>query len=137
MKNKIKILIVIIIISIPIGISAQSSSRSNSTWYAPKSANTIENPLKNDGNSIKKGKKMFNQLCSVCHGFNGKGDGIAGSALIPKPANFTTKTFQSQTDGAIFWKLAEGRTPMASYKDIISEKERWDLVNYMRTLNKN
>jgi hypothetical protein len=66
----------------------------------------------------------------------GKGDGMGGAGLTPKPSNLTSDAVQSQTDGAIFWKITEGRTPMASYKASIPEKKRWQLVNYMRTLKK-
>ena len=105
-------------------------------WVAPASADKIENPFKNDASSIKKGQKTFVQLCIICHGNKGKGDGIAGAALNPKPANFTLTSFQSQSDGAIFWKMTEGRAPMASYKEILKREERWNLVNYLRTLKK-
>lgn len=107
-----------------------------STWKAPKSADAIENPCKGDEVATKEGKKTFDQLCFVCHGTKGKGDGVAGAALTPKPANFTKETFFSQTDGAIFWKLTNGNPPMASYKDILTEKQRWQLVNYLRTFKK-
>ena len=73
-------------------------------------------------------------MCFVCHGPKGKGDGMAGAGLTPKPTNLTTEEFQSQSDGAIFWKITEGRAPMASYKTSIPEKKRWEIVNYIRTL---
>mgnify|MGYP003109959153 FL=1 len=73
-------------------------------------------------------------LCFVCHGPKGKGDGMGGAGLTPKPTDLTTEEFQSQSDGAIFWKITEGRAPMASYKTSIPEKKRWELVNYLRTL---
>jgi mono/diheme cytochrome c family protein len=107
-----------------------------STWKAPKSSDAIENPLKGDVAATKKGKQMYAQLCVICHGAKGKGDGIAGATLNPKPANFTKEAFFSQTDGAIFWKLTNGNAPMAAYKDLISETERWQLVNYLRALKK-
>lgn len=109
---------------------------SQSTWETPESANEIINLLKNDAIATKKGKKIYTQLCVICHGNKGKGDGIAGMALNPKPTSFITKAFSSQTDGAIFWKIAEGNAPMAAYKDLISEEERWQLINYIRTFKK-
>ncbi len=107
-----------------------------STWKAPKDADQLTNPLSNDAASIKKGKKIYIQMCVICHGAKGKGDGIAGSSLSPKPANFTLNEVQKQTDGAIFWKLTEGNTPMAAYKEILTETQRWEVVNYIRTLKK-
>jgi len=117
-----------------IAVLFSTSITAQSTWKAPKSADEISNPLKNDIVATKKGKKMFIQLCVICHGAKGKGDGIAGMALNPRPASFITKAFSSQTDGALFWKIAEGNAPMAAYKDLISEEEHWQLINYIRTL---
>ena len=73
-------------------------------------------------------------LCVVCHGAKGKGDGVGGAGLTPKPTNLTSAEFQAQTDGAIFWKIQTGRSPMASYETSIPEKKRWEIINYIRTL---
>jgi len=106
------------------------------TWVAPKSADTLENPLKDNKDAIKKGKKLYASMCVICHGFKGKGDGVAGAALSPRPANFTSKKVQAQTDGALFWKMTNGNPPMASYKSILTKEQRWQLVNYLRTFGK-
>ncbi|MBJ7882595.1 c-type cytochrome [Gelidibacter salicanalis] len=103
-------------------------------WVAPASADKIVNPLKDDANAAASGKKLYKAMCSVCHGPKGKGDGMAGAGLTPKPTDLINETFQSQSDGAIFWKIAEGRAPMASYKSSIPEKKRWEIINYIRTL---
>lgn len=105
-------------------------------WVAPTSADKIVNPLKGDANSAANGQKLYKVLCVICHGAKGKGDGAAGAGLTPKPTNLTTTEFQSQTDGAIFWKIKEGRSPMASYETSIPEKKRWEIINYIRTLKK-
>lgn len=105
-------------------------------WVAPSSADALKNPFANNEDATKKGKKLYNQFCSICHGDKGKGDGIAGVALTPKPGNFTTDKVQSQTDGAIFWKIRTGNPPMAPYKDIIKDDEIWALINYIRTFSK-
>lgn len=103
-------------------------------WKAPPEADKLKNPLVGKEEAIKGGKKIFATMCAICHGEKGKGDGIAGAALNPKPTNFTNTTFHSQSDGSIFWKITEGRAPMASYKATLSEEKRWQLVSYIRTL---
>ena len=105
-------------------------------WVAPPSADTIKNPLKGNAQSADEGKKLYAQNCAVCHGDKGKGDGIAAAGLNPKPANHTSEKVQMQTDGAIFWKMTTGRPPMASYATTLSVTQRWQLVNFMRTLKK-
>jgi len=103
-------------------------------WVAPASADKIVNPLKGDANAAASGKKLYKVMCFVCHGPKGKGDGVGGAGLTPKPTDLTSDAVQSQTDGAIFWKIAEGRAPMASYKSSIPENKRWEIINYIRTL---
>uniref|UniRef100_UPI001C3E5745 c-type cytochrome n=1 Tax=Picosynechococcus sp. (strain ATCC 27264 / PCC 7002 / PR-6) TaxID=32049 RepID=UPI001C3E5745 len=39
---------------------------------------------------VEKGKTIFQTTCATCHGTEGKGDGIAGATLNPKPRNFTS-----------------------------------------------
>ena len=115
-----------------IGINSHAQEK----WVAPASADEIVNPLKGDANAADSGKRTYKMLCVVCHGAKGKGDGVGGAGLKPKPTDFTSAEVQAQTDGALFWKLEEGRSPMASYKTAIPEKKRWEIINYIRTLKK-
>jgi mono/diheme cytochrome c family protein len=112
------------------------SNDQNGVWKAPKEADDLKNPFVDNTAELVKGKKLYNQMCAVCHGTKGKGDGVAGGALNPKPTNFMLASVQAQSDGALFWKLSEGRTPMASYKNTLKEDQRWQLVNYLRTFKK-
>lgn len=105
-------------------------------WIAPPEAKKLANPLKENANATEAGKKLFQKQCYICHGTKGKGDGVAGMSLNPRPANLTSDKFQSQTDGEIFWKTTTGRNSMPSYKNTLSEEQRWQLVNYIRTLSK-
>jgi mono/diheme cytochrome c family protein len=105
-------------------------------WKAPKEADALKNPLKESTEASLAGQKLYNNMCAICHGNKGKGDGMGGMSLKPRPTNITTAKTQLQTDGAIYWKITEGRAPMASYKTILSEEQRWQLVNYIRKLKK-
>jgi len=118
----------IALVSFVYGVRAQSG------WQAPPEADKLVNPLKGDAKSIEKGKEIYQRLCASCHGQTGKGDVPAMQALNPKPSDLTSSAVQQQTDGAIFWKISEGRGLMAAYKNILSEEERWALVNYIRKL---
>ena len=105
-------------------------------WVAPASTDQIINPLKEDANASLSGKKIYKMMCSVCHGPKGRGDGMAGAGLTPRPTDLTSDAVQSQTDGAIYWKIATGKAPMAGYETSIPEKKRWEIINYIRTLKK-
>lgn len=114
----------------------KSGSINDDDWAAPKSADLLKNPYKGKVEAAKEGKKLYLKLCNICHGNKGKGDGIAGLSLKPRPTDFTLEKVQRQTDGAIFWKLSKGKSPMAAYEKILKEEERWKLVNYIRVLGK-
>jgi mono/diheme cytochrome c family protein len=105
-------------------------------WTAPKSADTLKNPFINNADATAKGMTLFTKMCVVCHGSKGKGDGIAGVNLHPRPENLTAAYIQKQSDGAIFWKITNGKPPMASYKKPLTATQRWTLVNYIRELGK-
>jgi len=106
-------------------------------WKAPTSAKTLENPLvkfKGNAKITNLGKSLYTQQCATCHGDSGLGDGSAARYLQKSPTNLTTKKFQSQTDGEIFWKIVNGNSPMPTFNDMLTEKKIWIVVNYLRTL---
>jgi mono/diheme cytochrome c family protein len=109
--------------------------QSNDQWQAPSAADTLENPYElDDKQIINGGQELYLMLCASCHGENGNGGGGAGQAFDPPPSDFTTERVQKQSDGALFWKLSEGNPPgMLSYKKMLSEDERWQIVTYLRT----
>lgn len=114
---------------------AVSESFGQDPWIAPESAINMRNPIASDASSIKSGGKIFQSVCWTCHGATGVGDGPAATGLNPKPGNLKSDAFQAQTDGAIFWKISEGRGAMSAYKTALTTTQRWQLVNYLRTLN--
>lgn len=99
-------------------------------WVAPPDAKATKNTVKGVGSA----KKAIDTNCVSCHGPMGKGDGPAAAALPPpKPANWTADAVQKQTDGELFWKISNGRGAMPPWKHL-PDKERWDLVSYVRSL---
>ena len=99
-------------------------------WVAPPEAKSLKNPVTGVGDA----KKAVETNCVTCHGASGHGDGPAAAALPPpKPANWTSAAVQKQSDGEIFWKISNGRGAMPPWKHL-PEKERWEIVNYIRTL---
>ena len=134
-KNKLSIAIVITGGCVML-MSTTLIKQNTTPWVAPKDADVVLNPVQNNPDAAAAGKKLYSQYCAVCHGDKGKGDGIAAASLNPKPADHTSDKVQSQSDGAIFWKMTTGRPPMASYAKSLTETQRWQLVDYIRTLKK-
>lgn len=102
-------------------------------WLAPAEATQARSPVRNAGAALDEGRKIYLDRCADCHGRKGRGDGDGGSDLDPVPTNFTNRKVQEQTDGALFWKITEGRRPMPGYARKLSEEQRWQLVHYLRS----
>lgn len=106
-------------------------------WPVPAADKAKKNPVPSSAESIKAGKELWSTYCKSCHGTKGLGDGTKAAQLKTEPGDFSLPSFQSQTDGEMFYRLSEGRDDMpASKKKVPDEEDRWNLVNFMRTLKK-
>src|SRR5258708_26717461 len=106
-------------------------------WVAPDDARKVKNPIPATPENLAAAETLFQDNCVLCHGEKGVGDGPGAKTIKVKPANFADKQLMSaETDGSLFWKMSEGRGPMPSWKDDLTDKERWLLVNYIRKLGK-
>jgi mono/diheme cytochrome c family protein len=108
-------------------------------WVVPARAVRKENPLAADSKSQAAGRELFIAACLPCHGPSGKGDGPAAAALERdgkpvRPGNLSDSKMRQETDGALFWKISEGRSPMPVFQEALTEEQRWQIVTYVRTL---
>src|SRR6266851_8381527 len=106
-------------------------------WVVPDDAKKVKNPIPPTQETLAAAEQLFTDNCVLCHGEKGMGDGPGAKTIKVKPANFTdAKVMAAETDGSLFWKMSNGRGPMPSWKDTLSDKERWELVGYIRKLTK-
>ncbi len=106
-------------------------------WNPPERANQLQNPVPAAPESVAAGKQLYADHCLSCHGVNGDGRGERAEKLNVAPADLrNAEAIGKETDGMVFWKISEGHRPMPGYKNRLSETERWELVNYVRTLGK-
>jgi len=87
---------------------------------------------------IEKGKTLYSTGCASCHGNEGKGDGIAGTSLNPKPRNFTDPNGwkNGSTITGIYKTLQEGITgsAMPSFSTL-SPEDRFDIIHFIHTFS--
>lgn len=105
-------------------------------WVAPAYADTLVSPYLIEPLTLPQGQEVYTIYCASCHGHQGKADGIGTKDLKVKPLRFQDKKVSSQTNGAIFWKIREGRGDMPSFKDRLSEEQKWQMVEYIRDISK-
>jgi mono/diheme cytochrome c family protein len=102
--------------------------------YIPGMGDPV-NPIPVDEVSVERGRILYSVNCAMCHGATGEGNGVVGGALINPPANLTGEVTQSKSDGTLFLTLSNGiEGKMPALNENLSVRDRWDLVNYMRTL---
>lgn len=131
--KKYRIPAILIVFVFLFATNVQSQSRK---FPSPPAADTIKNRVKADEYSIAAGKTFYTRFCVTCHGEKGKGDGAAAAGLSKPPADHTSAFVQNQSDGALYWIISMGNNPMPFYRKTLTETQRWQVVNYMRTLKK-
>ena len=95
------------------------------------------NPVTSDETSLARGEQLFKINCTQCHGPIGMGDGVIGTFFQFKPANLTVPVVQNKSDGAIFLVISSGVPGrMPPLNENLTVRDRWDIVNYLRTLKK-
>lgn len=110
------------------------SEHGGTPWNAPERAAHRANPVLATDAAIERGEMIFHQNCELCHGAKGKGNGPMSTSLPTKPADLTSDHVQVQTDGALFWKIFSGRGMMPTTQATLSDEQRWDVVDFIRTL---
>jgi mono/diheme cytochrome c family protein len=103
-------------------------------WAAPAKEKKVKNPVHNTTESRSRGQAIYLEKCASCHGIKGNGKGELGKGLKSPPPDFTDRHMMKEmTDGEIFWKITTGKGGMPSYRQDLTEKERWDLANYVKS----
>lgn len=93
------------------------------------------NPVPADAVSVARGAQLFATHCVMCHGAKGEGNGQLAALLANRPANLTLPITQTKSDGALFFTISNGVTGrMPALNENLTVRERWDVVNFLRTL---
>ncbi len=86
--------------------------------------------------NLEAGKNLFTTNCAPCHGDTGRGDGPVVHLLKTKPKNLATGDSKDLPDGYIYGAIRDGGVAMPSYADAMSAHERWQVVVYVRSLQR-
>lgn len=106
-------------------------------WEAPEEAKKMKNPHAANDEAMALARKQYDENCKFCHGETGGADGPVAAMLKEKPPSFTdVEAMAKVTDGGLFWKITNGKDPMPGYQKKLSDEERWQLVNLIRSFAK-
>jgi len=98
---------------------------------------TAQNPLSSSRETVANGKDAFSHYCVACHGLDGQNTGVPfADRMSPPVPSLNSATVQSYTDGQLKWIVENGISPsgMPASKGILTDKEIWAIVVYLRHL---
>ena len=90
------------------------------------------NPIAMSPESLARGGQMYIVNCQVCHGEQGRGNGLVGQKFVPQPMELNFDYVQLQPDGQLFYTISHGSIAMPFYRQAMSPEDRWNLVNYIK-----
>lgn len=93
----------------------------------------LKNPVTPTKESSGLGKALFEINCAMCHGQSPDKPGRVGLKLIPPPPGLDHDLVRERSDSHIFKAVTFGFGRMPSFQDKLTPRERWDLVNFLRT----
>jgi mono/diheme cytochrome c family protein len=129
-------------------VPAQSIPVEGAAYISANGAPT--NPVPADDVSVARGAQIFSTHCVMCHGIDAMGTGTVAAFLVKKkPADLTGTLVQSKSDGTLFLSISNGifnpsnslfpdikfSGQMPPMNENLTVRERWDVINYIRTLN--
>ena len=122
----------------PLPVAARSIPIEGAAYISGQGAPT--NPVPPNAASVERGRILYSVTCIQCHGPKADGNGVVGGALLFPPANLTGDVVQNKPDGALFLVISNGiqgtggQIHMPALNENLTVRDRWDVVNYIRTL---
>ncbi len=125
------------------GLVLAGSALAAATWWprtAPPISESIDarpNPIPATPESLARGAWVYQAHCASCHGVDGHGDGPRAASLSRRPVDFWVHfgSGHMHPDGRLFFWITDGMpgTEMPAFGDRLSERERWDVINFLKT----
>ena len=123
--------------------SVYAGDASKINWTAPPPVPPEKLAAANQpaGDPITNGKQIFTQICTPCHGPEGKGDGPAAVALEPKPRNLTDPGYMTSLDDRYLFELisrggvAVGKSANMPAQPTLSAQDIRNVATYVKTLS--
>jgi len=103
----------------------------------------MKNPIAGDMSKevLWVGEKYYETNCALCHGQKGEGGveskGRISELMALKPPVITNDKIIGWSDVHLYYVISRGQGMLGPYANHVPQKYRWQLVNYIRHLQKN
>jgi mono/diheme cytochrome c family protein len=115
----------------------QEAAEKAAEFRIPAEEVSRQNPTKSTSTSIALGKKIYGFDCAMCHGKDGDGKGDLADSMGLKLRDYRDPaTLKDLTDGELYYLLTKGKGKMPGDEDRMKPEQRWNLINYLRSLAK-
>ena len=117
-----------------VALLAEETTAEGALGDPASEAPALANPVEATGESLARGEDLYGRNCAKCHGADGNGTGPSTHGIDADPRKlWVWGSAGDAVDGYLFSIISNGRTDMPPWGLVLSETERWDLVNYVKT----
>ena len=117
-----------------VALLAEETAADGALGDPASEAPVLANPVEATSESLARGKDLYGRHCAKCHGADGDGTGPSTQGINADPRKlWVWGSAGDAADGYLFSIISNGRTDMPPWGLVLSETERWDLVNYVKT----
>jgi mono/diheme cytochrome c family protein len=99
-------------------------------------AREVQNPVGRSVDTSRRAGTLYAQNCAMCHGATGDGQAVVAQhfqrAGRVAPVDLRGQRAASRTDGELHWILTNGLGGMPPFGSLLSDEERWHLVQFVR-----
>lgn len=95
---------------------------------------SLKNPYVFNEKEKDHGRRIYNIYCGICHGeqLDGNGPLYASGKFAAMPANFKLDKYKAMSEGRMYHAIMYGINAMGSYASQITDKERWQIIEYIK-----
>jgi mono/diheme cytochrome c family protein len=98
-------------------------------------AETMKSPLPMTAEIEAEGKILYSKFCDHCHGDKGIEPGLVGEVFLGVPA-YNSAAIKNKPEGHLFHVITHGKGRMGAHASQLNAEERWKIVRYVQTLQK-
>jgi mono/diheme cytochrome c family protein len=119
------------------GGASQNTDQTTQTTETTPPATTPTETSTASADPLTDGAQVYKERCVLCHGAEGKGDGVGAAGLNPKPRNHTDGSYmKTRTDADLIGVITNGKGQMPAWGKILTEQQIQHVLVYVRTLAK-